>query len=466
MKLLTVPYVIGSMQPMKKKSQSWTAKDLAKMYVEKTSERPTCVGIEWERSGVYRDTMQPVRYTGTQGYLAVLQKLVAEAGWQIVEEEEGCGIIVIRRGEANVTIEGDGRPELAGSPQPNLHDLAREFRLHNNEYEEMGNVFNIGWLPTGFQPLHASEEIELAPRKRYGIFQHLGDAKLMADMTKRTNGLTANLSYMDDVSAVRMAQTAFRVLPVVAAMYASSPLDKGVASKYLDLRRACIQAHFPERTEVPKYILEDDFTLVEWVKYYMRLPVILRKRNGVTESLLDRKLTFEQWMEKGIDGDFPSMDDFDQHVKTTWSDIRLRPSYIEYRPADSARGKFVMTLPALMKGLLHDEKNWDKIKELTADWTYDDIIAADQKAWKNGLKTKINGKSLLEVAQQMLILATESLHSFKNIDATGEDESVFLAPLKQRVFIDEESPAEEILRRWETDWQRNPKSLLEWCEEK
>lgn len=447
-------------------STRWTADDLARKYVEKTTEHPRCVGIEWERSGVYRDTMMPVKYTGTQGYLAVLQKLVAEAGWKIVEEEEDCGIIVIRRGDAHVTIEGDGRPELAGSPQASLHDLAREFRLHSNEYEEMGNVFNIGWLPTGFQPLHAAKEIELAPRKRYGIFQSLGDPKLMADMTKRTNGLTANVSYMDATSAVRMAQTAFRVLPVVAAMYASSPLDKGQPSKYLDLRRACIQAHFPERTQVPKYILEDDFTLVEWVKYYMRLPLILRKRKGQTESMVHLRMTFQEWMEKGIDGDFPTMEDYDTHVKTTWSDIRLRPSYMEYRPADSARGWFVMTLPALMKGLLMDEKNWDKVKALTEDWTYDDIIAGDQKAWKQGLKTKINGKTLLSVAQQILIMASESLHAFKAMDAAGDDESVYLAPLKQRVFIDEESPAEEILRKWESEWQRNPKSLLEWCEEK
>lgn len=462
---LTIPHDVGSMVLMSK-SASWTAEDLASMYAAKAAERPHCVGIEWERSGVYRDTMRPVPYTGTQGYLAVLRKLVQEVGWQIVEEEEGCGIIVIRRGDAHVTIEGDGRPELAGSPQANLHDLAREFRLHSNEYDEMGNVFNIGWLPTGFQPFHNADAIELAPRKRYGIFQNLGNPKLMADMTRRTNGLTANVSYQDEISAVRMAQTAFRVLPVVGAMFASSPLDVGELSKYLDLRRACIQTHFPERTQVPKRILEDDFSLVEWVKHYLDLPLILRKRNGRTESMLSLQYTFADWMKNGIDGDCPTMEDFDQHVKTTWSDIRLRPSYIEYRPADSVRQRFVMALPALMKGLLLDTKNWSKISALTEDWTYDDIIAGDQKAWKQGLKTKIKGKMLLHIAQQLLVMATESLHSFKNIDASGDDESVFLAPLKQRIFIDEESPAEEILRRWETEWQRNPKSLLAWCEEK
>ena len=103
--------------PLMQRHVSWAAKDLANSYVAKAAEHPRCVGIEWERSGIYRDTLRPVPYTGTQGYLAVLNKLVQEAGWQIVEEEEGCGIIVVRRGEAHVTIEGDGRPELAGSPQ-------------------------------------------------------------------------------------------------------------------------------------------------------------------------------------------------------------------------------------------------------------------------------------------------------------------------------------------------------------
>ncbi len=444
--------------------ERWSADDLVREYVARTALHPRCVGIEWERSGVYRDTLQPVPYLGTQGYSAILEKLVKEAGWQVMEEEPDCGIIVIKRGEAFVTIEGDGRPELAGSPQSSLHDLAREFRLHSNEYTEMGNIFNIGWLPLGFQPLHKAGQIELAPRKRYGIFQSLGDARLMEDMTKRTNGLTANVSYQDQTSAVRMAQTAFRVLPVVAAMFANSPLEAGQPVKYLDQRRWCIQNHFPERTGIPKHILADDFTLAEWVRYYFGLPLVLRKRSGKTESLVHRKITFEDWMNKGVDGDFPTMEDFDQHVKTTWSDLRLRPSYIEYRPADTAPEKSVMTLPALMKGLLLDSKNWDKVEALTEGWTYEDIVAGDQRAWKQGLKTKIKGKTLLEVAQQLLILASESLHGFKSMDAGGDDEAKFLAPLKEQIFIKEEAPAEEILRLWESEWHRNPKGLIEWCE--
>jgi glutamate--cysteine ligase len=453
----------GTIHQMSAPAQQWTAADLVQGYVERARSKKLRVGIEWERSGIYRDTMHPVPYLGTQGYVAVLQKLVDEVGWQIIEAEEGCGIISIQRGDARVTIEGDGRPELAGSPQASLHDLAREFRIHANEYTEMGNIFNIGWLPLGFQPLHPSSAIELAPRKRYNIFQKLGKAELMEDMTKRTNGLTANVSYKDAAGAVRMAQTAFRVLPVIGAMYASSPLIAGEPSKYLNVRRWCIQNHFPGRTGIPSTILDPNFSLLDWVEYYFDLPVILRKRNGVTEPLIEKKCTFRAWLENGIDGDFPSMEDFDQHVKTTWSDMRLRPSYIEYRMADTARERYVMTLPALMKGLLQDPENWEKIEKLTEGWTYKDIIEGDQRAWKYGLRAKIKGVTLLSVAQQMLLMANESLHEMKELNSASEDESVFLAPLKQRVYIDERSPADEILRLWESEWNRNPRSLLEWC---
>ena len=118
------------------------ADDIVDYYRQINKERELYVGIEWERSGVYRDTLEPVTYEGDKGYLAVLKKLVAEVGWEIIEGHRNH-IIELKRGETRVTIEADGRLELAGSPQKNLHDLAREFRLHANEVEEMGNFLNI-----------------------------------------------------------------------------------------------------------------------------------------------------------------------------------------------------------------------------------------------------------------------------------------------------------------------------------
>lgn len=443
---------------------SWTLDELVESYASRSAANVTSTGIEWERSGIYRDTGRPVPYVGDQGYLAILKKLVAEVGWEVMAEEEGCGILELQRGITRVTIEGDGRLELSGSPQSNLHDLAREFRIHVNEVAEMGNIFAIGWLPLGFQPLHNDDEIQYAPRERYRVFQRFGDAKLMEMDMKRTNGLTANVGYQDEKSAVRMAQTAFRVLPVVGAMFASSPLDAGLPGKYLNTRRWCIQNYFPERTFIPENILDPDFTLRSWVDHYVHLPVLLTKRGNVTRGVQEQ-ITFLDWMQKGMNGEYPAMEDFDVHVKTTWSDLRLRPTYLEYRVADSVPLHLALALPALMKGLLLDPENWDRIEQMTLKCTYEDILLADKHAWDQGLKAKLNGQTLLSLAQDLLKMANESLHAFKQQDGSGQDETIFLAPLKEYIYIKERSPADEILRHWETDWSRNFTNLLKWCEE-
>lgn len=84
---------------------AWTLNELIESYVEKSTKNVASMGIEWERSGLYRDTGKPVPYVGTQGYLAVLQKLADEVGWDITQEEEGCGILELRRGITRITIE-------------------------------------------------------------------------------------------------------------------------------------------------------------------------------------------------------------------------------------------------------------------------------------------------------------------------------------------------------------------------
>ena len=107
------------------------------------------------------------------------------------------------------------------------------------------------------------------------------------------------------------------------------------------------------------------------------MPVILikSKKGDIVPS---KTFTFYEWIEKGYEGIYPTIYDFDQHIKTTWGDIRLRPSYIEYRVADSQPFRLVMSVPALIKGLLFDSTNWDAVKELTKDWSYEDIIELDK----------------------------------------------------------------------------------------
>ncbi len=444
-------------------SQLNSVKDLIDYYEQTGDEKNLLVGIEWERSGVYADTLEPVKYEGDKGYLAVLKKLVSEVGWEIIDGHRNY-IFELKRGNARVTLEADGRLELAGSPLNNLHDLAREFRLHANEVKEMSDFLNIGWLPLGLQPFHSDDEIDFIDKKRYRIFMDFAKNDLMEMTMKRNNGLTVNFSYSGEKNAIKKAQVAFRIMPIVGAMFASSPFNTGKISKYLDGRRHCIFNYEPERNAAPRNILNDDFSFEEWFDFYLKKEVYLIKRRG-KDDLMPKNLTFYDWMKNGYENTYPKMEDFDQHVKTTWGDIRLRPAYLEYRVADSVPFKMAMSVPALIKGLVFDSQNWDAVLDLTKDWTYEEIIEADKKAWSEGLNVEIKGKSLLWYAKALVHIANEALHRFNRTTASNDedDESVYLAPLKEQVYIKEKSIAREIVDLWEKEWEQNPKRLLDWC---
>jgi glutamate--cysteine ligase len=437
--------------------------ELIGYYQQLNPDEKLYIGIELERSGVFRDTLLPVCFEGKAGYLAVFKRLIKEAGWKAIEKD-GDAIYELQRGDTRISTEADGRPELSGSPKVSLHNLAREFRLHDNELQEIGNVFNIGWLPMGFQPFHANEDIPFTDKKRYQIVANAtGSSDLALSHMKRTNGLAVNFSYTNEENLIRKAQTAFRITPIVAAMFASSPFEKGKLSGFLDMRRHVNANWAPERTSIPSTILESSFSIEEWIRHYFSIPLILICKKGQKDKVVDN-LFFEQWINDGYEDTEATSIDFDQHVRTLWSDLRLRPGYLEYRVADSVPSSMAMALTALIKGLVFDSSSWDAVEELTKGWTYERVKEIDEAAWKTGLQTEVDGKLLLTYAQQLTIIANDALHRFARTDVTDVDESIFLAPLKEQIFIKEKSPAEELVALYEGEWNGDLSRIIEWCE--
>jgi glutamate--cysteine ligase len=437
--------------------------ELVDYYRQLNPDEKLYIGIELERSGVFRDTLLPVCFKGNAGYLAVFKRLIKEAGWKAIEKD-GDAIYELQRGDTHISTEADGRPELSGSPKVNLHNLAREFRLHDNELQEIGGVKNIGWLPVGLQPFHPNAEIPFSGKRRYEIFNNAFEGNdLMLSYLKRTNGLAINFSYTNEENLIRKAQTAFRITPIVAAMFASSPFEKGKLSGFLDTRRNVNRFFAPKRTSIPSTILESSFSIKDWINHYLSIPIILIHREGQKEMTVN-DLLFANWMNDGYKDLQATPADFDQHVKTLWSDLRLRPGYLEYRVADSVPSSMAMALTALIKGLVFDSSSWDAVEELTKGWTYERILEIDEAAWKTGLQTEVDGKLLLTYAQQLTIIANDALHRFARTDVTEVDESVYLTPLKEQIFIKEKSPAEELVALYEGEWNRDLSRIVEWCE--
>ncbi len=437
--------------------------DLVSYYRSLNPEKNLFIGIELERSGVFRDSLDPVSFEGEKSYMSVFQQLEKEVGWEVIERD-GERIYALQRGDTKIVTEADGRPELTGSPKIHLHDLAREYRLHERELREIGNIFNIAWLPLGLHPFAANSEISLAPKKRYEVFMDVDDSPWMHTWMKRMNGIHTNFSVTDEANAISKAQTAFRILPIISAIYSSSPFLDRKPLGMLNGRRAMTNDHPPVRLDLPPTILSKNFSYEEWILHIIHMPMsLMYTKEGI--AVRPPPMTFADWMERGYNDEYPTIADFDQHVKAIWSDIRLRPSYIEYRVADSLPSALALSLPALMKGLLFDSDSWSAVEAFTRDWTYEDVIHIDRESWKKGLQTEVNGKKLLTYAQELITIASEKLQGFNRLDASNEDESVYLDEIKKQIFVKEQSPAEELVDLYEHDWNKDLGRLIEWCEQ-
>src|SRR4029079_18361532 len=72
------------------------------------------------------------------------------------------------------------------------------------------------------------------------------------------------------------------------------------------------------------------------------------------ESLLPAPgVTFREFLNRGIDGRFPTRHDWDVHLSTMFTEARLK-QFLEVRGADAAPTPLALAVPAVWKGLLYD----------------------------------------------------------------------------------------------------------------
>src|SRR3546814_15555983 len=99
---------------------------------------------------------------------------------------------------------------------------------------------------------------------------------------------------------------------------------------------------------------------------------------------------------------------YDLHITTAFPDVRLK-RFLEMRGADGGPWRRICALPAFWVGLLYDEGALDAADELTANWSYDDVLALRDAVPAAGLKAEIAGRPLLDGARAVRALSAAGL---------------------------------------------------------
>jgi glutamate--cysteine ligase len=153
---------------------------------------------------------------------------------------------------------------------------------------------------------------------------------------------------------------------------------------------------------------------------------------------------------KLIPGERATISDWANHISTIFPEVRLK-RYIEMRGSDNGAWEQVPALPAFWVGLLYDDVSLDAAWRLVKDWSAEERQKARDEVPRLGLKAKVRGRTLQEIAADCLALARAGLKRRNRLDRDGRDEGRHLEPLEQIVAAGQ-TPAELLLAKYHGPW--------------
>jgi glutamate--cysteine ligase len=210
----------------------------------------------------------------------------------------------------------------------------------------------------------------------------------------------------------------------------------------------------PDRSGTLPFAFEEGFGFERYVDYALDVPMYFVRRGGKYVDCSG--LSFRDFMAGKLPmlpGELPAMDDFDDHISTIFPEVRLK-TFLEMRGADASTQARLCALSAFWAGILYDSKSLDGAWELVKAWT-----AGERETMRNavpavGLQATIRNTNVQSIAKQAVALARDGLKRRKNLNSTGEDETIFLSELEE-IADSGLSPADRLLAKYNGEWKRD-----------
>ena len=291
------------------------------------------------------------------------------------------------------------------------------------------------------------------PKGRYRIMTNYMPkvGRLGLDMMYRTCTVQTNLDFSSEADMVKKMRVGLALQPVVTALFANSPFTEGKPNGYLSFRSQIWCDTDKDRTGMLPWVFEDGMGFERYADYALDVPMYFIKRGDTYidvagqsfRDLLAGKLA-------ALPGERATISDWANHVSTIFPEVRLK-RYIEMRGADSGPWLRIPSLPALWVGLLYDDGALDAAWDLVKDWTAAERQKLREDVPRLGLKAVIRGRTVREIAKEMLELSRGGLVRRGRRNAQGHDEAQFLAPLEDIVQRGK-TPAEDLLDKFYGAW--------------
>ena len=407
------------------------------------------VGAEHEKFVFRLEDHAPVPYE-PRGIKALLDGLT-RFGWAPVLEGEN--VIALERNGASVSLEPGGQFELSGAPLETVHDICEETGQHLNEVKAVADELGLGFLGLGFTPTWRRDDVPVMPKGRYKIMRQYMPkvGGLGLDMMFRTCTVQANLDFASEADMVAKFRTSLALQPIATALFANSPFVEGKPSGLVSSRANVWTDTDPDRTGMLDFVFQDGFGFETYARYALGVPMYFAKREGQYVDLAGR--SFKDFMDgklSELPGDRPTMKDWADHMTTIFPEVRLK-KYLEMRGADSGPWSRLCALPALWMGVLYDSAALAAAWDLCKDWKIEDHERLRADVARRGLKAEIAGRTVQDVAIDLLAIAKQGLKNRNRLSGGMVDESGYLAEL-EHIAETGVTPAERLLELYNTRW--------------
>ena len=411
------------------------------------------IGTEHEKFPFLTDTLQPVPYHGPRSIKALLEGLRDRFGWTGVSE--GGNIIALSdpNGLGNVSLEPGGQFELSGAPLETVHDTCEEVHEHLTQVREVGDRLGIGFLGLGASPVWSRAETPVMPKGRYGIMAPYMDkvGTYGRDMMFRTCTVQVNLDFASEADMVKKLRVSLALQPVATALFANSPFLDGKPNGFLSFRSEVWRDTDNDRSGMLPFAFEDGMGFERYVDYALDVPMYFVMRDG--EYINTAGESFRAFLDgklPQLPGEKPVVKDWADHLTTIFPEVRLK-KYLEMRGTDSGPWRRLCALPAFWVGILYHQSSLDAAWDLVKDWTAEERQKLRDDVPKQALNATIRGRSVQDIARDVLKLSRAGLEARGRHGCKGKMEAAFLDPLDE-IAASGKTAAENLLALYHGSW--------------
>jgi len=410
------------------------------------------IGIEYERLPLKNNSHKMVDFFEDRGICNFLRRFAEEFGWDYIVDE--YNLIGLKKIHDTITLEPGCQLEFSLKPETFIKDIKYKIEMYNNLMSELLDEYNFSLIEYAISPVSTYKNINLLPKRRYGLMAKYLWGILSDVMMRETAGIQVCIDYESEEDAMKKFRIANMMSPFVTAMFANSPIRGGVETGYKSFRALSWLNTDSDRCGFATKF-NKDYGFDDYINTVLNVPMIFIQRENENIKINGR-LKFKDFMLNGYEDFNAEMQDFNLHANLFFPEVRLR-NFIEIRNHDCVNKNMIYSLMAFYKGIFYSDEALDAVDKLLSEYSYNEIAELRYIIPQCGLETQIKTTPLKDVAKELMRISYISLSEDDN------DEEKYLDPILE--FVEEGvTPADIILLNWNGLWNKDIKKLIKYLQ--